>query len=93
LNLAATYYNIQEYEKAFETIDLCDINFRNDFYKQILTPIVEKKLNLILIHINNPNLNSYLKSKIKTENELLTVYFDYKNNSVSFERYIQSLIN
>ena len=93
LNLAATYYNIQEYEKAFETIDLCDGNFKNDFYKQILTPIVEKKLNLILIHINNPNLNSYLKSKIKTENELLTVYFDYKNNSVSFERYIQSLIN
>lgn len=93
LNLAATYYNIQEYGKAFETIDLCDSHSKNDFYKQILTPIVEKKLNLILIHINNPNLNSYLKSKIKTEKELLTIYFDYKNNSVSFERYIQSLIN
>lgn len=93
LNLAATYYNIQEYEKAFETIDLCDHNSKNDFYKQLLTPIVEKKLNLILNHINNPNLNSYLKSKIKTEKELLMIYFDSKKNSVSFERYIQSLIN
>lgn len=93
LNLAATYYNIQEYEKAFETIDLFDSNSKNDFYKQILTPIVEKKLNLMLNHINNPNLNSYLKSKIKTEKELLIIYFDYKKNSVSFERYLQSLIN
>lgn len=93
LNLAATYFNIQEYEKAFETIDLCDSNFKNDFYKQILTPIVEKKLNLMLNHINNPNLNSYLKSKIKTEKELLIIYFEYRKNNVSFEKYLQSLIN
>lgn len=93
INLAATYYNIKEYENAFETIDKCDINSKNISYKQILIPIVEKKLNSVLIHINNPILNAYLQSKIKTEKELLIIYFEYKKNSISFDKYIQSVIN
>ncbi|MDI1316043.1 O-antigen ligase family protein [Flavobacterium sp.] len=93
INLAATYYNTEDYEKAFETIDKCDSNSKNESYKQFLTPIVEKKLNETLLNLNNPKLNNYLKSKIKTENDLLTLYFDYKRNNTIFDKYIQSLIN
>jgi len=91
LNLAATYYNNEQFEKAFETIDKCDSVIGNDFYNQILTPIVEKKLNIVLVKINNPNLNEYLKSKIKSEEELLNYYFDYKKNNTTFDKHIQSL--
>ncbi len=93
INIAATYYNIKEYEKAFEIIDQCDINSKNDSYKKILTPIVEKKLNMTLISINNPQLNSELRSKIKSEKDLLALYFDYRKNNSNFDKYMQSLIN
>lgn len=93
INLAATYYNTKDYKKAFETIDKCDSNSKNNSYKQFLTPIVEKKLNETLLNLNNPKLNNYLKSKIKTEDDLLMLYFDYKRNNTTFDKYIQSLIN
>lgn len=93
INLAATYYNTKEYEKAFATIDKCNSNTTNTSYKTILAPIVERKLNAILIHIKSLKLNSYLQSKIKTEEALLDLYFDYKKNNTTFDKYIQSLIN
>ncbi|WP_162127026.1 O-antigen ligase family protein [Flavobacterium phycosphaerae] len=93
INLAATYYNSAAYEKAFETIDQCNTTSKNASYKQILMPIVEKKLNIILTSLNNPNLNRYLQSKIKTEADLLALYFDYRKNNTTFDVYIQSLIN
>lgn len=93
LNLAATYYNLKEYENAFNTIDKCDVNSKNIVYRQIVIPIVEQKLNATLNSINNTSLNSFLQSKIKTENALLALYFDYKKNNGTFDKYIQSLIN
>ena len=93
INLAATYYNRKEYENAFETIEKCDSNTKNDSYKQILTPIVEKKLNTTLVIMNNSKLNTYLKSKIKTEKDLLQLYFDYTKKNLTFDKYIQSLTN
>ena len=93
MNLAATYYNLKDYETAFKTFDKCNPNSKNNTYKQILTPIVEKKLNIILTNINNIDLNRYLQSKIKNEKDLQELYFDYKKKNVTFEMYIQSLIN
>ncbi len=93
INLAATYYNGKAYELAFQTIDHCDVSSKNETYRQILTPIVEKKLNTTLIRINNSNLNTYLKSKIKTEEDLLTLYFEYKKKNLTFDKYVKSLIN
>jgi O-antigen ligase len=93
INLAATYYNNKQYENAFETIEKCKNNSKNDSYKYILTPIVEMKLNETLNSINNVDLNNYLKSKIKTEDDLLELYFDYKKKNVTFDKYILSLIN
>jgi O-antigen ligase len=93
INLAATYYNNKEYENAFATIEKCNRSTKNDSYKSILTPIVERKLNVTLNSINNPDLNNYLKSKIKTEDSLLKLYFDYKKKNVTFDKYILSLIN
>jgi tetratricopeptide (TPR) repeat protein len=92
INLAATYYNSKEYEKAFQTIDKCDSNSKHNSYKQFLTPIVEKKLNTTLVKLNNPKLNEHLKSKIKTEDELLRFYFDYKENNCTFDNYIKSSV-
>jgi O-antigen ligase len=92
INLAATYYNSKEYEKAFLTIDKCDSNSKHNSYKQFLTPIVEKKLNTTLVKLNNPKLNEHLKSKIKTEDDLLRFYFDYKENNCTFDNYIKSSV-
>ncbi len=92
INLAAAYYNSKAYDLAFQTIDQCDVSSKNETYRQILTPIVEKKLNTTLNKINNPLLNNYLKSKIKTKEELLTLYFDYKKNNLTFDKYLQNLI-
>lgn len=91
INLAATYYNTKQYEIAFETIDKCSSKSKNQSYHQVLTPIVEKKLNAILDNLKNPLLNNFLKLKIKTEKDLLTLYFDYKKNNTTFDNYIQTL--
>lgn len=91
INLAATYYNTKQYENAFETINQWDISTTNISYKKILIPIIEMKLNKTLIGIDNPKLNSYLKSKIKTEEDLLELYFDYNNKKLNFGQYIKSL--
>ena len=92
INLAATYYNNKAYDVAFQTIDKCDNNSKNTMYRQILIPIVEQKLNATLNNINNPVLNNYLKSMITTQEALLSLYFDYKKNNLTFDKYIQSLI-
>ena len=93
VNLAATYFNINQFEKAFETIDACSVNNKNENYKQILIPIVEKKLNIELDKLKNQNLNSFLQSKIKNEDDLIRFYFDYKNNKTTFDKCLQSLTN
>ncbi len=92
INLAATYYNLKKFDRAFTTIEKCDVNSKNPVYKQMLTPIVEKKLNETLNRINNPKVNNYLKSKIKTEDDLLNLFFDYKKNNGTFDKYLQNLI-
>lgn len=93
INLAATYYNIKAYELAFQTIDECDSNSKNDSYRQIVIPIVEQKLNATLKSLNNTNLNNYLQSKIKSEKDLQELYIDYKKKNRTFDNYINSLIN
>ena len=92
-NLAATYFNANQFEKAFETIDACDLNTNFDSYNQILIPIVEKKLNIELEKLKDDNLNSFLQTKIKSEDDLIRFYFDYKNNKTTFDKYLQSLTN
>ena len=92
-NLAATYFNANQFEKAFETIDACDLNTNFDSYNQILIPIVEKKLNIELEKLKDDNLNSFLQAKIKSEDDLIRFYFDYKNNKTTFDKYLQSLTN
>jgi O-antigen ligase len=93
LNLAAVYFNKKEYENAFQAIDQCDINSTNVTYALFLTPILEKKLNTLLEDIKNSDLNSYLQQKIKTQNDLIELYFASKKNNCTFEKYIQSLSN
>lgn len=93
INLAATYFNAKEYQLAFETIDKCNVKAKNASYHKILTPIVEKKLNETLVRLNNTKLNNYLKARIKTEEALLALYFDYRKNNSNFDSYILSLIN
>lgn len=93
VNLAATYFNINQFEKAFETIDACSVETKDENYRQILIPIVEKKLNIELDKLKNQNLNSILQAKIKSEDDLIRFYFDYKNNKTTFDKYLQSLTN
>ena len=88
INLAATYFNIGEYNTAFETIDKCSIDTNNENYKQFLTKIIEKKLNMTLVKINNPELNRGIVEKIKNENDLQQFYFESKKKQTTFDYFI-----
>jgi O-antigen ligase len=91
INLAAVYFNNAEYENAFQTIDKCPMNIKHKNYKAFLIPIVEKKLNLVLAHLNNTKRNAYFQHRIATAGQLLELYFESKNNNDTFEHYITSI--
>lgn len=88
LNLAASYYNDKKYEKAFENIDKIDITNSNKRYKTILIPILAKKLNLVLMHENDINLSTKLAKEITKSQQLYNLYYQAKQNNISFEKYI-----
>lgn len=93
LNLAVTYFNLKQFEKAFETIDQCRFENSTAQYEHILIPIVEKKLNLELEKLKNQKLNSFLTARIKTQEDLKALYFDYKKSHITFTNYLISLKN
>lgn len=88
LNLAANYYNDKEYEKAFKIIDEIDIINSNKRYMTILIPILAKKLNLVLIHENDINLTTKLAKEITKSHQLYSLYYQAKQNHISFEKNI-----
>lgn len=91
LNLAACYYNEKAFEKAFLTIDKCDINTRNSNYKTFLIPILQQKANAILLKVNDPVLNQIAQNKVKTSDDLFRIYKIGKEKNLTFENQVKHL--
>lgn len=91
LNLVAIYLHEKKFDKAFSTIDLINIESSHINYKRYLALILEQKINKFLILKKDTELNTFLKNSIKTENDLVTLYFLSKKNNYTFEEYINKI--
>lgn len=91
LNLVAIYLHEKKFDKAFSTIDLINIESSHTNYKRYLALILEQKINKFLMLKKDTELNTFLKNVIKTENDLVTLYFLSKKNNYTFEEYINKI--
>lgn len=91
LNLASVYFNEKQYDKAFDVIEKIKIDNTNRRYNKCLIPILEKKINAILIKKNDPELSAYLAQKITKGNQLYDLYYLAKKNNTSFELEVLAL--
>lgn len=91
LNLVAIYLHEKKFDKAFSTIDLINIKSSHTNYKRYLALILEQKINKFLILKKDTELNTFLKNSIKSENDLVTLYFLSKKNNYTFEEYINKI--
>ena len=91
LNLVAIYLHEKKFDKAFSTIDLINTESSHTNYKRYLASILEQKINKFLISKKDTELNTFLKNSIKTENDLVTLYFLSKKNIYTFEEYINKI--
>ena len=91
LNLVAIYLHEKKFDKAFSIIDLINIESNHINYKRYLVLILEQKINKFLMLKKDTELNTFLKNSIKSENDLVTLYFLSKKNNYTFEEYINKI--
>jgi tetratricopeptide (TPR) repeat protein len=92
LNLSAVYYNTQQYEKAFETIDQCDINATDQKY-QLFLPAILSSLVDHMAESNKEQAAQFLTIK-NNKTELMQLYMTSKKENINFKNYItQHLTN
>jgi tetratricopeptide (TPR) repeat protein len=79
LNLAAVYFNSNQIENAFKTINSCDIKSSDPKYRGFLPMILRAKIN---------QLKSSNKTILDTINdqEILKVFFESKQKNSTFEQ-------
>jgi len=84
LNLSAVYFNMKEYEKAFKTIDKCQVNSDDPKYHSFLPVILSSYIELNVSKQNN--IESIKKwSEIKNDtNKILNIYFESKKKNINF---------
>jgi len=90
LNLAAVYYNMNDYRKAFETIDKCSIDSNDPKYTIFLPVILSFYIENIMINNKMKPSNNFI-SRIKSNNEeIIRIYFESKKNKIIFDKYIEN---
>ncbi len=88
LNLSAVYYNEGKFDKAFETIDLCNINSTDEKYKQFLPSILNSWVTQLLNKQKDKSLINHLNYILATKNKVVDLYLASKAKGVKFEPYI-----
>lgn len=83
LNLSAVYYNEKEYEKAFETIDKCDVNSQDPKYQLFLPSILMSWQEALLKKQQLP-----ITYKLLPQNKLKEIYFESKNQRLIFREHL-----
>ena len=85
LNLSAVYYNTRKYEKAFETIDQCNMHSTDQKYQLFLPAI----LSALVDEMNEKN--DRLKKQNIDKTGLVQLYRASKRENASFKNYIETL--
>ncbi|MGB0882880.1 MAG: O-antigen ligase family protein [Vicingaceae bacterium] len=80
LNLSAVYFNQKKYKKAFETIDLCDINSTNEKYHLFLPSILNSFAQELIMKNNNK------QDKTLKNIDAIEIYYTAKKKNISFEK-------
>lgn len=88
LNLAALYYSNRQFAKAFETIDVMDIDTQNERYPKVLIPILAYELNRILTQQADAALSRKVASQITKSEQIIRLYRNARRERVSFEDYV-----
>ena len=88
LNLSAVYFNMKDYEKAFEIIDKCDVNCVDPKYQSFLPAILKSWIDDVISKQSN-EVSIKKLTEIKTDKEkILNFYFEAKKNNTNFIQYI-----
>lgn len=89
LNLTAVYYNTKEYEKAFNTINKCNINSTDIKYKTFLPVILNAKIDLIISGLKDQNIKKSILNLKETDDLLLQFYLDAKKENVNYDIFLR----
>ena len=89
LNFAACYYKEKDFEKAFLIIDKLDINNSNLNYKNILGPILKKKIELIIKSLNDKKGSFIGLENLNNNDYLIQLYIQSKRKKSTFEDFIK----
>jgi O-antigen ligase len=88
LNLAAVYFNIKDYDKAFKTIDTCPTHSTDSKYRLFLPPILKKKLYEILLKCKSEECRLKIEELKKSDEKLIDLFLKSKKQKISFERFV-----
>lgn len=88
LNLSAVYYNMKEYENAFEIINKCSINSTDPKYKLFLPVILNSWLDDLLSKQKDLDLIKTITDIKNTKDKIIQLYFESKIKGVNFVQYI-----
>lgn len=89
LNLATCYYKESDFENAFLVIDKFDINSSNLNYKNILGPIIRKKVALIINSLSEKK-RSFIGLDNLNNDYLIQLYIQSKHKKSTFENFIKN---
>jgi O-antigen ligase len=93
LNLSAVYYNMQAYNKAFETIDKCDMQSKDEKYQLFLPAILNSWLDARIMNEKNAETVEKLTIIKNTKDELITLYVESRKKGLNFKEQISKLTN
>lgn len=79
LNLSAVYFNTKQYEKAFETIDQCDIDSQDQKYQLFLPAILNAVVDVM------KEKNNQLKNINVDKDQLVELYRASKKENIDFK--------
>ena len=88
LNLSAVYYNMKEFEKAFEMIDKCDINSIDPKYQTFLPVILKSYIDVLSNKQKDRRIIENLAEEKKSKDNIVKLYLEIKKNNTSFKEYI-----
>ena len=91
LNLAAVYFNDKAYEKAFQTIDNCDVNTRDPKHKIFLPPILKAKVDLVLA-TTELQIADDIRKTFGDAQYHMQLYIESKKNNITFEKQIINVL-
>ena len=84
LNLSAVYFNTGKFQKAFETINKCNINCSDPKYSMFLNAILNKKLDEIIDKQVDQNLKQKLFELKNSHEKLSKLFFESKIKNINF---------